>query len=102
MGFEKITPKLVFDLVAGELELKSVLLDGDPSQITTGEMIALRTRFTALTFGAAHQLLEFTVQLLDMPPHSVFVFHVVSGLSRWLAALARVGAIGNEPFNVAV
>jgi len=77
--FEEVFPEQVFGLVACGLYLACALLDENPGQITTREVIALGTRFSALAFGAAHKLLEFPMQLLDVPAHGVFLLHVVSG-----------------------
>ncbi len=42
-------------------------------------MIALRTRLAALAFGTADKLLEFAVQLFDLPAPSVLFLNLGSG-----------------------
>lgn len=92
----------MFGLVASGLDLACVLLDGHPGQVTTRQVIALGAGFTTLTFGSSNELLEFPMQLLDVPAHGVFLLHVVCGQARRRLVLARVGTIGDEPLNVAV
>ena len=82
LSFEIITPEQMFGLVTSVLDLPGALFNCNPGQVTTGEMVSLGTGFTTLTFGAAHELLEFAVQLLDVPSHGVFFFHVVSAQPR--------------------
>ena len=40
-------------------------------------MVALGTSFAALAFLGPHELLEFPMQLLDLPTHGVLVLNVV-------------------------
>ncbi|BCM88286.1 hypothetical protein IAD21_00117 [Abditibacteriota bacterium] len=51
--------------------------------------------FTVLSFGTAYQLFQFTVQLLGVPTHGVFLFHVVSCYPRRLLSLV-LGAMARE------
>ena len=92
----------MFGLVASGLDLTCALLNENPGQVATRQVVALGTRFSTLAFGTAHELLEFPVQLLDVPAHGVFCFHVVRGQTRRRFVLTRVGVIGDEPLNVAV
>ena len=87
LSFEIIAPEQMFGLVTSGLDLPGALFKCNPGQVTSGEMVSLGTGFTALTFGASHELLEFAVQLLDVqlldvPSHGVFFFHVVSAQPR--------------------
>ena len=69
--------------------------EGEPSMITTRQMIALGTRFAALTLFATRQLLESSVQFFDLPAHVVRVLSDVGGQGL-------IWAIGDDPVNVAV
>lgn len=52
-----------------------------PSQITTRQMIPLGTGLATLTLLRSHELLEFPVQLLDLPTHGVLLLNVVQSES---------------------
>lgn len=73
----------------------SPLTQGQPSQIATPQMVPLGTGFTTLALLTTRQLLQFAVQLLDLPTHGILRLKVVSGKIRlWM--------IGNDPVNVAI
>ena len=59
------------------------------------EVIALRTRFAALAFGGACQLLQFAVKFFDLPAQLV---RVLSDLRDH--SLIRI--IGDDPVNVSI
>ncbi len=70
-------------------------------------MISLGTSLSALAFLSSDELLEFPMQLLDLPTHGVLVLNVVrSEPSVWitvgiLIVLIEI-TIGDDPLNVAV
>lgn len=65
-------------------------------------MITLRTCITALAFFTASELFEFAVQLFDLPAQGILLVHILRSDRTLVVAFARVGAIGNQPVNVAV
>ena len=58
-------------------------------------MVALGTGLATFTFFTAYQLLQFAMQLLDLPAHGILVLNVVCGERA-------VRMIGNHPLKVAV
>ena len=59
-------------------------------------MIALRTRLAALALLAPRELLEAPMQFFNLPAD------VVRGLQRPARSRTLIGAIGDDPVNVAV
>ena len=70
-------------------------------------MVALGAGCAALAFFSPDELLEFPMQLLDLPAHSVLVLNGVRGepsvsiTLRLLVVWLQV-TVGDDPFNVAV
>ena len=70
-------------------------LEGHPSVIATGQMIALSSARPTLTLLAARQLFEVSMQFFDLPAHGVRVLSDVRGYRL-------IQVISNDPVNVAV
>ena len=85
----------MLDSIQRFFQLARLDLQRQPGQITARQVIALRTGFATLTLFAPRQLLEFAVQLLDLPAPGILVLNVGGGeRAFWM--------IGNHPLNVAV
>ncbi len=59
----------VLDLIDGLPVVVGHVLEAQPHQQGTRDVVALDARFTALTLLDARQLLDLTVILLDLPIH---------------------------------
>src|SRR5258706_4844884 len=76
-------------------------LQRHPCSVTTGTMGALGTSVATLAFFAPCQLLQFPMQLLDLPTHIALWTHIALCLNH-LRCLCLVWVVGNNPFNVTV
>jgi hypothetical protein len=87
-----------------------VNLERQPRQVPASQVIALGTSFAALALLGSDELLEFPMQLLDLPTHGVLVLNVVqSELSVGITLLILIVwvvlieiTISDDPLNVAV
>ena len=66
-----------------------------PSQVTTGEVVALGLRLAALALLRARELLEAAVKSLHLPAH-------LHGVDDHFPRQVRGQVIGEHPFNAAV
>src|SRR5260370_26641745 len=76
------------------MALSGTDFEGEPSQITIAQMVALGAGFTTLALFGTSELLEFAVKLLNRPAPGV---HLSNGLR-----VDGVWKVGDNPVNVAV
>lgn len=74
-----IAEKSVLDSIQRALHLVGTKAQGKPGMVATAKMVTLGTGFATLAFFGASQLLEFAVQLLDVPTHGILSLKVVCG-----------------------
>jgi len=82
----------VLNGIACLVELTGFDFEGEPGVVTTGEMMALGARLATFTFFATRQLLQFAVQLLDLPAPGLLVLNGGRGERAWRL-------IRNHPLN---
>src|SRR5512141_2205581 len=90
-----IAQQVVFGLIQGFAQFLGMDFEGQPSMITTGNVIALRATFTTLAFFRSGQLFETSMQFFDLPTH---ITHLLSNLR----VQCLLWAVRNHPVNVAI
>ena len=73
-GTQLIAEQIMLGIIQGFASVFGFHFERQPSHITTRDVIALRTRFATFTFFTSRQLLQFTVQWLDLPAHGILFF----------------------------
>ena len=86
----------MFHLIESPSSFGSNCFEPNPHQQRTADVIALNTRFAALTALQPGELFSFTVQLLNLPTKAT---HLLRGWGRILSGIVRhdpIRAVGRH------
>src|SRR6266508_334878 len=89
----------MFEMVNGLPGFIGNLLETNPNQKGTGNMIADNPGFTTLITFQASQLLGFSVKLLDLPTKATHLLYSLRVVLRHVVCDDVVRALGRKPYS---